>query len=185
MYNTCWKRGTDIVIAATGLMALLPLLLLITLLILFTDRSLPVFVQYRPGWKEKSFGIVKFRTMRNLFDTEGRLLPDEERVTALGKWLRRYSIDELPQFWNVLKGEMSLVGPRPLLTEYLPLYNTVQKQRHQVRPGITGWAQVNGRNLLSLEQKLELDVWYVQHQSFALDMKIILLTIRKVFEVKV
>ena len=141
----------------------------------------PVFFrQIRPGLHGRPFQLIKFRTMRDAFDAQGQPLPDAERLTSFGRWLRATSLDELLEFWNVLKGEMSLVGPRPLLMEYLPLYSTEQARRHEVKPGITGWAQVNGRNALSWEEKFELDVWYVDHQSFWLDIKIIALTIQKV-----
>ena len=140
-----------------------------------------VFKQQRPGLEAKPFYIYKFRTMNNKKNGRGELLSDIERLTNFGRWLRATSLDELPSLWNVLKGEMSLVGPRPLLMEYLPLYNSEQARRHEVRPGVTGWAQVNGRNAISWEGKFKLDVWYVDHQSFCLDIKIILLTIKKVF----
>jgi undecaprenyl phosphate N,N'-diacetylbacillosamine 1-phosphate transferase len=139
-----------------------------------------LFRQKRPGLNEKIFGIYKFRTMTNEKDKNGELLPDEQRLLGLGKTIRSLSLDELPQIFNVLKGEMSFVGPRPLLTEYLPLYNEKQKKRHNVRPGITGWAQVNGRNAISWEQKFEYDIWYVDNQSFWLDIKILWLTFLKV-----
>ena len=141
----------------------------------------PIFFrQQRPGLNEKIFGIYKFRTMTNEKNKNGDLLPDEQRLLGLGKFIRSLSLDELPQIFNVLKGEMSFVGPRPLLIEYLPLYNDIQKQRHNVKPGITGWAQVNGRNAISWEQKFEYDVWYVENQSFLLDIKILWMTFLKV-----
>ena len=139
-----------------------------------------LFRQKRPGYKEKIFGIYKFRTMTNEVDEDGNLLPDEQRLVGIGKFIRSTSLDELPQLFNVLKGEMSFVGPRPLLKEYLPLYNEKQKRRHDVKPGITGWAQVNGRNAISWEQKFDYDVWYVDNQSFWLDIKILWLTFLKV-----
>lgn len=143
----------------------------------------PVFFkQIRPGLNSKPFNLLKFRTMKNAYDQQGRLLPDKQRITGLGKFLRKTSLDELPQLINVLKGDMSFVGPRPLLMEYLPLYNAEQARRHEVKPGITGWAQVNGRNTISWEQKFKLDVWYVDHQSFWLDMKILWLTFLKVIK---
>jgi sugar transferase EpsL len=141
-----------------------------------------IFKQLRPGLNEKPFYIYKFRTMTDERDSEGGLLPDANRLTSFGKFLRKYSLDELPQFFNVLKGELSLVGPRPLLMEYLPLYTNEQAKRHQVKPGITGWAQVNGRNGLTWDEKFELDLWYVEHQSFLLDLKILYLTLIKVIK---
>lgn len=144
-----------------------------------------IFTQPRPGLNGKIFHVYKFRTMTNQRNEDGELLPDVERLTSFGKLLRKLSLDELPQLWNVLKGDMSFVGPRPLLVEYLPLYNERQARRHEVRPGITGWAQVNGRNAISWEQKFEYDVWYVENQSFWLDMKILFLTVKKYSSVKV
>jgi lipopolysaccharide/colanic/teichoic acid biosynthesis glycosyltransferase len=144
--------------------------------------GMPVFFrQIRPGWMGKPFEMKKFRTMRDTTNSNGELISDAERLTAFGRLLRATSLDELPELWNVLKGEMSLVGPRPLLMEYLPLYSQEQKRRHEVRPGITGWAQINGRNNASWEEKLKMDVWYVDNQSFWLDMKILLMTVKKVF----
>ena len=157
-----------------------PLYLIVSLLIFFKMGNPIFFRQKRPGYKEKIFGIYKFRTMTNEKDKDGNLLPDEERLVGLGKFIRSTSLDELPQLFNVLKDEMSFVGPRPLLIEYLDLYNVKQKKRHDVKPGITGWAQVNGRNAISWEQKFEYDVWYVENQSFLLDMKIIWMTFLKV-----
>jgi lipopolysaccharide/colanic/teichoic acid biosynthesis glycosyltransferase len=140
-----------------------------------------LFRQVRPGRNGRLFKLAKFRTMTDERDASGGLLPDASRLTPFGRWLRATSLDELPSLWNVLKGDMSLVGPRPLLVEYLPLYSSEQARRHEVRPGITGWAQVNGRNALTWEQKFELDVWYVDHRSFWLDLRILLMTVRKVF----
>jgi lipopolysaccharide/colanic/teichoic acid biosynthesis glycosyltransferase len=142
----------------------------------------PFFVQRRPGKSEKIFRLIKFRTMTNKRNSDGNLLPDEQRLTPFGNMIRKTSLDEIPQLINVIKGDMSLIGPRPLLVEYLPLYSTVQKRRHEVRPGITGWAQVNGRNAISWEKKFELDVWYVDHISPGLDVRILLLTIKKVIK---
>src|SRR5690606_16659658 len=144
------------------------------------NNGQPFFVQPRPGKNEKLFKIVKFKTMNDRKDANGKLLPDADRLTPIGKWVRKTSLDEIPQLINVLKGDMSLVGPRPLLPEYLPLYNDRQRRRHEVHPGITGWAQVNGRNAISWTRKFELDVYYVDHVSFALDMKILWLTVMKV-----
>ena len=157
-----------------------PIYIVISLLIFFKMGSPILFRQKRPGYKEEIFGIYKFRTMTNEKDEFGNLLPDDKRLVGIGKFIRSTSLDELPQLFNVLKGEMSFVGPRPLLVEYLPLYNQKQKRRHDVKPGITGWAQVNGRNAISWEQKFDYDVWYVDNQSFWLDIKILWLTFLKV-----
>lgn len=157
-----------------------PIYIVVSLLIFFKMGSPILFRQKRPGYKEKIFGIYKFRTMTNEKDADGNLLPDDKRLIGIGKFIRSTSLDELPQLFNVLKGEMSFVGPRPLLKEYLPLYNEKQKRRHDVKPGITGWAQVNGRNAISWEQKFDYDVWYVDNQSFWLDIKILWLTFLKV-----
>ena len=157
-----------------------PIYIVVSLLIFFKMGSPILFRQKRPGYKEKIFGIYKFRTMTNEKDANGNLLPDDKRLVGIGKFIRSTSLDELPQLFNVLKGEMSFVGPRPLLKEYLPLYNEKQKRRHDVKPGITGWAQVNGRNAISWDQKFDYDVWYVDNQSFWLDIKILWLTFLKV-----
>ena len=157
-----------------------PIYIVVSLLIFFKMGSPILFRQQRPGYKEKIFGIYKFRTMTNEKDEFGNLLPDDKRLVGIGKFIRSTSLDELPQLFNVLKGDMSFVGPRPLLEEYLPLYNEKQKRRHDVKPGITGWAQVNGRNAISWEQKFDYDVWYVDNQSFWLDIKILWLTFLKV-----
>lgn len=174
------KRVVDIVVSGVGLLVLgIPLLYLMWAV----RRKLgsPVFFhQLRPGLGGKPFQMVKFRSMTNVLSPDGRLLPDRDRMTAFGNFLRSTSLDELPELWNVLKGDMSIVGPRPLLMEYLPLYSPEQARRHKVRPGVTGWAQVNGRNALSWEDKFKLDVWYVDNQSFWLDLKIICVTIKKV-----
>ena len=157
-----------------------PIYIVVSLLIFFKMGSPILFRQKRPGYKEKIFGIYKFRTMTNEKEEFGNLLPDDKRLVGIGKFIRSTSLDELPQLFNVLKGDMSFVGPRPLLVEYLPLYNQKQKRRHDVKPGITGWAQVNGRNAISWEQKFDYDVWYVDNQSFWLDIKILWLTFLKV-----
>lgn len=157
-----------------------PIYIIVSVMILLNMGRPILFRQKRPGYKEKIFGIYKFRTMTNEKDINGELLPDEQRLVGVGKFIRSTSLDELPQLLNVLKGEMSFVGPRPLLIEYLPLYNDEQKRRHDVKPGITGWAQVNGRNAISWEQKFEYDVWYVDNQSFWLDIKILWMTFLKV-----
>lgn len=175
------KRLFDISVALVMGLTAWPILVATALLIRFRLGSPVVFSQARPGLEGKPFRMLKFRTMTNAVDECGVLLPDAARLTPFGKFLRSTSLDELPELWNVLKGEMSLVGPRPLLMEYLPLYSPEQARRHQVRPGITGWAQVNGRNALSWEEKFRLDVWYVDHRSFWLDLKILFLTVKKVF----
>lgn len=178
------KRTFDLVVSSLLFIITLPLMFIISILILvFMGRPI-LFKQQRPGLHAKPFYVLKFRTMNNKCDEKGNLLPDEDRVTLLGKILRKLSLDELPQLINVIKGDMSLVGPRPLLMEYLPLYSPEQARRHEVRPGITGWAQVNGRNAISWEKKFELDIWYVDNQSFWLDLKIILLTILRVLQTK-
>jgi lipopolysaccharide/colanic/teichoic acid biosynthesis glycosyltransferase len=175
------KRTLDITIAAIGLVLLTPLFVMVALAIRALLGSPVLFRQIRPGKDGKSFTMVKFRSMRDALDNEGEPLADNERLTALGKIIRSTSIDELPELWNVLKGDMSIVGPRPLLPEYLQLYSERQAKRHEVRPGITGWSQINGRNAIAWDEKLELDVWYVEHQSFMLDCSIILKTVGKVF----
>lgn len=171
----------DFTIALVGFLILLPLFCVITIFLYIVNKGKPFFFQTRPGQNEKLFKVIKFKTMNDRKDEKGNLLPDEQRMTTVGKFIRKTSLDEIPQLLNILKGEMSLVGPRPLLPEYLPLYNKEQRKRHQVKPGITGWAQVNGRNAISWEEKFKYDVWYVEHQSFTLDLKILLMTIKKVF----
>ncbi|KPG92506.1 sugar transferase [Pseudomonas sp. RIT-PI-q] len=174
------KRLFDIVAAAAGLIVLSPVIAVVAFLIRKRLGSPVLFRQTRPGLDGKPFEMIKFRTMRDALDANGSPLPDSERMTPFGHFLRSSSLDELPELWNVIKGDMSLVGPRPLLMEYLPLYDETQMRRHQARPGVTGWAQINGRNALSWEEKFKLDVWYVDHQSLWLDLKIIFLTIKKV-----
>jgi sugar transferase EpsL len=176
------KRVVDIVGASVGIILFAPVLLVVSLLVLLTMGRPVLFRQQRPGLRGKPFTLYKFRTMRDARSASGELLPDELRLTTFGKWLRSTSLDELPELFNVLKGEMSLVGPRPLLMEYLPRYSPEQARRHEVKPGITGWAQVNGRNALSWEEKFRLDVWYVDHWNLWLDVKILLLTIWKVLK---
>lgn len=176
------KRSIDIVISGVGLVILVPFLLMIAWLIKMRLGQPVLFGQIRPGLNGKPFLMYKFRTMLNLTDVEGNVLPDEQRLTSLGNFLRRMSLDELPELINVLKGDMSFVGPRPLLMEYLPLYTKEQARRHEVKPGITGWAQVNGRNAISWEEKFKLDVWYVDNRSFWLDIKILWMTIVKVYK---
>jgi lipopolysaccharide/colanic/teichoic acid biosynthesis glycosyltransferase len=175
------KRLLDVVVSATVLLVLSPVLLATALAVRVGIGSPVLFRQERPGLHGRPFTMVKFRTMRDAVDRAGHPLPDAARLTRLGRVLRSTSLDELPELWNVLRGEMSLVGPRPLLMEYLPLYTAEQARRHDVRPGVTGWAQVNGRNALSWEEKFALDVWYVDHRSFRLDLEILLLTVKKVF----
>lgn len=175
------KRIIDCLFSLLLLIFLSPIILIVTFCIRFKLGSPAIFTQPRPGLNGKVFYVYKFRTMTDELDANGELLPDVQRLTSFGQFIRKLSLDELPQLWNVLKGDMSFVGPRPLLVEYLPLYNKRQARRHEVRPGITGWAQVNGRNAISWEQKFEYDVWYVDNQSFWLDIKILLLTIKKVF----
>ncbi|WP_089683434.1 sugar transferase [Billgrantia gudaonensis] len=174
------KRTVDIIASVFALIVLSPIIFLIFLLVWWRLGSPVLFRQVRPGLHGKPFKMVKFRTMRDALGDDGKPLPDEARMTKLGNFLRATSLDELPELWNVLKGDMSLVGPRPLLMEYLPLYGPEQYRRHEVRPGVTGWAQVNGRNALSWEEKFELDVWYVDHRSLILDIKILWLTVKKV-----
>ena len=171
------KRLTDLVLGIPSLMALVPLMLCLALAVRFRLGSPVLFRQERPGLHGRPFMLVKFRTMTGAADTDGRPLPDADRLTRFGRFLRSTSLDELPELWNVLKGDMSLVGPRPLLMEYLPLYSPRQSRRHEVKPGLTGWAQVNGRNTLTWEDRLEMDVWYVENRSWLLDLKIIWKTI--------
>lgn len=175
------KRLLDLTVATGALVLLSPIFLLLAWLVRRRLGSPVLFRQARPGLHGETFEMVKFRTMREAVDAKGHLLPDSERLTPFGKFLRSTSLDELPELWNVLKGEMSLVGPRPLLIEYLPLYSPEQARRHEVRPGITGWAQINGRNALSWEEKFRLDVWYVDNRSLWLDLKIVWMTVAKVF----
>jgi lipopolysaccharide/colanic/teichoic acid biosynthesis glycosyltransferase len=184
MYKLFLKRFFDFILALSGLIILSPVFAFIVLLIFMTNRGNPFFRQSRPGKNERIFHILKFKTMNNRKDKNGNLLPDMERITKTGAFVRRMSLDEIPQLINVIKGDMSLIGPRPLLTQYLPLYDATQKRRHEMRPGITGWAQVNGRNTISWQQKLAYDVWYVDHVSFWLDLKITYLSFIKVFKQK-
>ncbi len=176
------KRLFDIIISLIGLLLLTPVILVVAFLIQHKLGSPVFFRQVRPGIDSNPFEIIKFRTMRDAIDKFGNPLPDVDRLTTFGNFLRSTSLDELPELWNVLKGDMSLVGPRPLLMEYLPLYTEKQRRRHKVRPGITGWAQLNGRNAISWEEKFELDIWYVENQSLWLDLKILLMTVKKVIK---
>ncbi len=180
MYRKAFKRILDIVLSLVVLTLGLPILIPAILILAVQNKGSVFFVQDRPGKGERIFRIIKLKTMNDRKDASGKLLPDNVRLTKAGRIIRKLSIDELPQLFNVLKGDMSLIGPRPLLIKYLPLYSQEQKRRHDVRPGITGWAQVNGRNSISWQRKFELDVYYVDHLSFRLDIKIILLTVKKV-----
>ena len=181
MYRHFFKRFLDFLLALLAFIILLPIFLLVTLFLAIANEGKPFFFQRRPGKDEKIFSIIKFKTMNDKKDANGKLLSDAERLTPVGSFVRKTSLDEIPQLLNVIKGDMSLIGPRPLLVEYLPLYSSEQKRRHAVRPGITGWAQINGRNAISWQQKFAYDVWYVDHLSFSLDLKIIFKTIKKVF----
>jgi len=182
MYKHFFKRILDFIIALIAIICISPILVVVTIWLHFANKGAGAFFfQERPGKNGKIFKVIKFKTMTDEKDTQGNLLPDERRLTKIGKIIRSTSIDELTQLINVLKGDMALVGPRPLLVEYLLLYNQEQKRRHNIRPGITGWAQCNGRNAISWQKKFELDVWYVDHSSFLLDIKILFLTIKKVF----
>ncbi len=180
--NRWLKRILDILLGIAGLLILSPVILVLVIIVWLTLGWPVIFTQARPGLRGKIFNLYKFRSMKNAFDMEGNPLPDEQRLTQLGKFMRASSLDELPEIINVLKGEMSWVGPRPLLVAYLDRYSPEQTRRHEVLPGITGWAQVNGRNALSWEEKFKLDVWYVDHQSFWLDIKILFMTVGKVFK---
>ncbi len=174
------KRALDVALAALGLLVLAPVLLVLAVLVRVKLGGPVLFVQERPGRGGRLFRLLKFRTMTEARDATGQLLPDAERLPPFGRWLRASSLDELPELWNVLRGDMSLVGPRPLLVRYLPRYSAEQARRHEVRPGLTGWAQINGRNALSWDEKFRLDVWYVDHRTLGLDLKILCLTVWKV-----
>ena len=182
MYAKFWKRFFDFVLSFLALVILSPLLLILIAVGAVAMRGNPFFTQLRPGKNEKIFRLIKFRTMDNRRDENGELLPDAVRLNGYGRFLRSTSLDELPELLNILIGDMAIVGPRPLLVKYLPLYNERQHRRHSVRPGLTGWAQVNGRNLISWEDKFEMDVWYTENISFRTDVKIIFLTVRSVFK---
>ncbi len=181
MYIKFFKRIIDLCAALIGLIVLSPVLGIVTIGLYFANQGKPFFFQLRPGLNGVIFKIIKFKTMNDKKDPDGNLLPDAARLTKIGVFVRKTSLDEIPQLVNVLKGDMSLIGPRPLLPQYVPLYNDFQKKRHDVKPGITGWAQVNGRNAISWDKKFEYDVWYTQHISLKLDTKIFFLTIKKVF----
>jgi len=180
MYRHFFKRLIDFTIALTAFIILLPIFIVVTIILYVANQGQPFFTQLRPGLNERIFKIIKFKTMNDKKDAQGHLLPDAERLTAIGQFVRKTSLDELPQLINVIKGDMSLIGPRPLLPQYLPLYNEEQKRRHDVRPGMTGWAQINGRNAITWKRKFELDVEYVDKISFVMDCKIIFMTIKKV-----
>ncbi|RRA90393.1 sugar transferase [Paenimyroides viscosum] len=182
MYKNYFKRIFDFLAAFCGLLLLSPIFLVIMIGLFFANQGKPFFFQSRPGLNKKIFKIIKFKTMNDRKDVNGNLLSDAERLTPIGAFVRKTSLDEIPQLINVLKGDMSLIGPRPLLPQYLPLYNTEQKRRHDARPGITGWAQVNGRNAISWQKKFELDVWYVDNLSFKTDLKVFFMTFKKVFK---
>jgi len=183
LYRCFFKRLFDFVIALIGFVIISPLFLLLWIWLSIANKGAGAFfLQERPGKDERLFKVIKFKTMTDERDAKGNLLPDAVRLTRIGKFVRSTSLDEIPQLINVLKGDMSLIGPRPLLVQYLPLYNETQRRRHEVRPGITGWAQVNGRNAISWEQKFDYDVWYVDHLSLSLDFKILMRTILKVFK---
>lgn len=182
MYRSFLKRLFDLLIATVAFVIALPVFIVVMVWLFFVNKGRPFFLQERPGKGERIFKVIKFKTMTDEKDENGKLLPDHLRMTTIGRFVRKTSLDEIPQLLNVIKGDMSLIGPRPLLVSYLPLYNEVQKRRHEIRPGITGWAQVNGRNAISWEQKFEYDVWYVEHCSFLLDIKIFILTIFKVLK---
>ncbi|MDB5273817.1 MAG: sugar transferase [Chitinophagaceae bacterium] len=182
MYRHFLKRGIDFLLASIAFMLALPVFVVISMVLYVLNDGKPFFLQPRPGKAGRLFTLVKFKTMNDRKDAQGELLSDSERLTTFGKWVRKTSLDEIPQLINVIKGDMSLIGPRPLLVEYLPLYSSIQVRRHEVRPGITGWAQINGRNAISWERKFELDVWYVEHLSWLLDLKIVFLTVFKVFK---
>lgn len=181
MYRNFIKPILDFTLALLGFILLLPVFLTVTVVLFIANQGKPFFFQTRPGKNGKLFCIIKFKTMNDKKDPSGSLLPDADRITPFGAFVRKTSLDEIPQLLNVIKGDMSLIGPRPLLPSYLPLYNKFQRRRNEVKPGITGWAQVNGRNAISWERKFELDVWYVDHMSFMLDLRILLLTVKKVF----
>ena len=184
MYKFFFKPLLDFILSLLGLIISSPLFLIVFIALLFANKGKVFFLQNRPGKNEKIFKIIKFRTMNNKRDAHGNLLPDAERLTKIGKLVRKTSLDEIPQLINVLLGNMSLIGPRPLLPEYLPLYNDFQKKRHHIKPGITGWAQINGRNALEWEKKFKFDVWYVENMSFFLDLQIMFLTLKKVLKLE-
>jgi len=180
MYANFLKRTLDLLLSLIGFICASPIFFLVCLLLAWVNKGSIFFVQQRPGWHGRIFSIIKFKTMNDRKDSAGNLLPDAQRLTAVGSMVRKTSLDEIPQLLNVIKGDMSLIGPRPLLVEYLPFYSKEQARRHEVRPGITGWAQVNGRNAIGWKEKFKLDVWYVENLSFMLDVRILLLTVKRV-----
>jgi undecaprenyl phosphate N,N'-diacetylbacillosamine 1-phosphate transferase len=182
LYQKYIKRPLDLLLSLLAFLVLLPVFLLVSILLIVANNGTPFFTQTRPGKNEKLFQVIKFKTMNDKADAQGNLLPDDVRLTRIGRFVRKTSLDEIPQLLNVIKGGMSLIGPRPLLVEYLHLYRPEQRRRHSVRPGITGWAQVNGRNTISWNEKFKYDIYYVDHLSFALDVKIFFITILKVFK---
>ena len=184
MYKIFFKPLLDFVLSLLGIIVTSPIFLIVFIALLFANRGKVFFLQNRPGKNEEIFKIIKFTTMTNKRDAQGNLLPDEERLTSIGKLVRKTSLDEIQQLINVLLGNMSLIGPRPLLPEYLPLYNDFQKKRHLIKPGITGWAQINGRNAVEWEKKFKFDVWYVENMSFLLDLQIMFLTLKKVLKLE-
>ena len=184
MYKDYFKPFFDYLVSLLGILILSPIFIVVLIALLISNKGNVFFLQKRPGKKEKIFKIIKFRTMNDKKNLNGDLLPDSERLTLLGKLIRKTSLDEIPQLINVLKGDMSLIGPRPLLPEYLSLYNEIQKKRHEVKPGITGWAQINGRNAVEWNKKFEFDVWYVENMSFFLDLQIMFLTLKKVIHLE-
>lgn len=184
MYKFFFKPLLDFVLSFLGLIISSPIFLIVFIALLLANKGKVFFLQNRPGKNEEIFKIIKFRTMNDKRDAQGNLLPDEERLTSIGKLVRKTSLDEIPQLINVLLGNMSLIGPRPLLPEYLPLYNDFQKKRHLIKPGITGWAQINGRNAVEWEKKFMFDVWYVENMSFFLDLQIMFLTLKKVLKLE-
>jgi lipopolysaccharide/colanic/teichoic acid biosynthesis glycosyltransferase len=184
MYKDYFKPFFDYLVSLLGILILSPIFIVVLIALLISNKGNVFFLQKRPGKNEKIFKIIKFRTMNDKKNLNGDLLPDSERLTLLGKVIRKTSLDEIPQLINVLKGDMSLIGPRPLLPEYLSLYNEIQKKRHEVKPGITGWAQINGRNAVEWNKKFEFDVWYVENLSFLLDLQIMFLTLKKVIHLE-
>jgi lipopolysaccharide/colanic/teichoic acid biosynthesis glycosyltransferase len=182
LYKVFFKRFIDLIVSVAGFIILIPVFFVVFVVLLIANKGKVFFLQSRPGLHAKIFKVIKFKTMNDQKDTNGNLLPDAKRLTAAGRLIRKTSLDEIPQLLNVIKGDMSLIGPRPLLKEYLALYNESQLKRHNVKPGITGLAQINGRNAISWREKFEYDIWYVDHLSFLLDLKIFFLTLRKVFK---
>lgn len=182
MYRVFFKRLIDVSFSLSLLLILSPVFIILVIILFFTNNKKPFFSQQRPGENEKIFSVIKFKTMTDKRDADGNLLPANLRITKIGRFIRSTSLDEIPQLLNVIKGDMSIIGPRPLLVSYLPLYNDFQKRRHELKPGITGWAQVNGRNAISWTKKFELDVWYVDNCSFLLDLRILWLTIIKILK---